>query len=68
MKKETKYRYEKRIKELESENLRLLDHLYDYRTACSEIYDGIVQALTKGHTSTSIPWILLRLKRIWRQL
>lgn len=64
MDKATEYKYRKRISELEIENRKIRDVLYQYRTACSEIYDGIV-SVSKTDTGVKISWILERLKRAW---
>ena len=66
MKQETRYRLQKRIKELEADRQRLIDERYEFRGACSEIYEGALQVLNKNHTSISISWILGRLRRVWK--
>ena len=65
MKETTRYRYEKRIKILSEENENLRSDLHQFRTACSEIYDGLVDAVKKNE---AVPrgWVLERLKRAWR--
>lgn len=66
MKPVSKHYYQKRIKELEDQNSQLRDDLYEFRTACSEIYDGLVEVLKAGK-GISISWLLGRLKRTWRR-
>lgn len=66
MKTETKYAYQKRIKELETENSRLRDALYEYKTACSDIYNGCVESLGNKSFTINISWVMERMKRVWR--
>jgi len=58
----TRYRYEKRIKQLESENSELRDKLYCFRSACMDVYDGCCDAIKSG-SGLSISWVLRILKR-----
>ncbi len=64
MKTETKYNFQKRIKQLEIENLRLENDLYEYRQSVSSVFDGLVEVLGKGSTVAGINWILQRMKRL----
>lgn len=66
MNSETRYRYEKRIRELESKVNRLESDVHQFRSACSEIYDGMVEVLGKDGKSLNPAWILQILKRAWR--
>ena len=63
MKTETKYAYQKRIKELEVQNKKLSSALYDYRSSCMEIYDGCVEITSKLGNNINISWLLARLRR-----
>ena len=65
MKPETKHYYQKRIKELEYRNSKLQTDLYEFRSACSEIYNGIVGVMKEGK-QLSMAYMLERLKRAWR--
>jgi hypothetical protein len=62
---QTRYAYEKRIKELEA---RLRKAECDYlvaRSACSNIYDAAISATkTNGYVTTA--YLLEQMKRIWR--
>jgi len=60
---ETKYQYQKRIKELEDENRKLEVKLYDYRTSVLEIFDG---CLDVKEEAISKNWVLKRLKRCFK--
>lgn len=62
---QTKYSYQKRIKDLESQLASAKNDLYQFRTACLEIYDGLILVL-KDNKNISIPWILEKFKRAWR--
>lgn len=43
MNSETKYAFQKRIRELEIQNSKLSDNLYSYRTTLLEIYDEVAK-------------------------
>lgn len=66
MKTHTKYFYQKRIKQLEEENTRLHNEIYEYRTACSEIYAEAIEVLKQEKTGLAIWYLLGRLKRCWK--
>lgn len=67
VKAETRYAYQKRIKELEERNEKLADDLYQFCTACSEIYDHLIVCFrdsvhaNRGH-------LFEHLKQAWRVL
>ena len=63
---ETRYRYEKRIRELEAKKAELEDKLYLYRTTVLDIYEGCVELVQKGSTSLSVGWVLGRIRRCLR--
>lgn len=65
---ETLYALRKKVAEQTREIAELNTKLYEYRMACSEIYDGAVEVLGKGNTSLNISWILGRLKRAWMKI
>lgn len=62
MKAETKYAYEKRIKELESQLRIANSKLFNYRSSAMEIFDGVCEVISKKE-NISMPWVLQRLKR-----
>lgn len=57
MDQETRYRLEKRIRELQRE----VDRLRPYRETALEIYDGLVEQVGKGQ-GIGISWLLGRFK------
>lgn len=57
MKKQTSYAYEKRIKELNAEILKLRC----YRVIAMEIYDGTIKVV-ESKSSVNPGWILARFK------
>ncbi len=63
MKAETKHSYQKRIKELEAENCKLSNQLYNYRTTALEIFDGIADTCAEGINKN---WVLKRLRRCFQ--
>lgn len=63
---ETRWSYQKKIRELERENSKLKDDLYQFRTASSEIYDGVMQVIEQRALDIPCLWVLKRLKRAWR--
>lgn len=65
MKRETKYQYEKRIKELQSKVDELNEKIYCYKTSALEIYDGVINAVSKNETINR-SYILERLKRCFK--
>lgn len=65
MKAETRYAYQKRIKELEDRNTELEDKIYEFQTACSEIYNGCIEVLNSDKLGLKISFVLERLKRVW---
>lgn len=65
MNNETKYQFQKRIKELEQDASKLRHELYIYRTCVIEIYDGVCDVMRKNQ-SISMAWILERAKRCFK--
>lgn len=63
MKTETKYHYEKRIKELKTELAEANDKIYSYRTSAMEIFDGLAEV---SGDSVSKNWLLKRLRRCFK--
>lgn len=63
---ETHYKYQKRIKELEAENSLLRDERYIFRSVCNDLYEGMVEQVTKNTNGINIGWCLKQLKRVWR--
>lgn len=61
MNEQTRYRYEKRIKELEKENW----NLKLYKIICSEIYGGILE-VWNDNKSISHSWIIKKFERVWK--
>lgn len=61
MNNETKYRYQKRIKELEEENARLSD----YRYICMNIFDACQEA---GDSANGISkkWLLSQFRKLFK--
>lgn len=59
---ETKYSYQKRIKELEEKNDELSDKLYNYRTTALEIYDAVAENAGSGD-GISKKWILQKFRK-----
>lgn len=57
MREQTKYNYEKRIKNLEREN----EVLRDYKRVLTNIYDGVKDCV-KGGTNISLAWILYQVR------
>lgn len=65
MENETRYSYQKKIKELEELNDRLSNQKYEFKQACSEIYEAIADLASKNSTAIDTGWILKRLRRCW---
>lgn len=63
MKQKTRYRYEKRIKELEVQKRDLEERLNDFELTVYNIYDGIIEAVDKKSTGVSIPFLLSKIRR-----
>lgn len=61
MTEQSRYRYEKRIAELEAE----VRKLRPYKSELINIYDGVAQVVTEGNT-ISQGWILKRIGEILR--
>lgn len=61
MKPESRYRYEKRIRELESQ----VNALEIFRYIAGDIHDAIADNLSKG-SSTSDAWIIRQYRRAWK--
>ena len=59
---ETKYSYQKKIKELEDELRKTTNDRYAYQLSVMEIFDGIVDVVSKGQ-SINTGWVLAKLKR-----
>jgi len=65
MKPETKYSYQKRIKELE-DRIRILENRnYLYHATAMEIFDGVLEVMKSG-SSLSNSWVLGRFKKCFR--
>lgn len=67
VKEATRYRYEKRIRELESENAKLRDDFYYARSICERIHDGCIEVLEKDSRSIKISWVIQQFKSFWRK-
>jgi hypothetical protein len=65
MKAETKYAYQKRIKELELENCELQFCLTLYKDICSQIHTVTLDCIRDGK-SISMAWMLRQFRQIWR--
>ncbi|HCU25581.1 MAG TPA: hypothetical protein DF383_11250 [Deltaproteobacteria bacterium] len=67
MKKETEYRFRKRIKELESRCGRLQDDLFIYRDIAMHIMTAVA-GVAKENAShhLNLEWLILQLKRAMR--
>lgn len=65
MKPETRYRLEKRIKELENELSSSKARLYEYKEACSRIHTAITDLAVEGKTVHQI-WILKQFRSLWK--
>lgn len=63
MKTQSKYSYQKRIKDLEEESLRLRSNLEDYRSTVLFIYDGLVDVVNGNNTSIKVSWLMQRIRR-----
>jgi len=61
MDQETRYQYQKRIRELERENARLRD----YRDLAMSIYDSILEVMGEGKTLNQV-WILKQYRRVMK--
>lgn len=64
MKSNTKYRYEKRIKELELELQETDNKLFEYKAVAREIFDTTVQLITSGEAINK-GWIISKYKRLF---
>lgn len=58
---ETKYAYQKRIKELERE----INALNEYRYVCRDIHAALIENLVNGNQTNSA-WIIGQFKRVWK--
>lgn len=65
MKTETKYRYQKRIKALETELKEKDSALYDYKQVHLKIYDTVTEVMNKGNRINHA-WILEQYKRLFK--
>lgn len=59
---ETKYRYQKRIEELERE----IDRLRPYRDYACEVRVAMVDVLVKGQGALNISWLLSKMNWLFR--
>ncbi len=62
---ETKYSYQKKIRELEIWSRDLERQLNDYRVTCLEIFDAITDNFG-SNKGTSEAWILKRMRRCFK--
>lgn len=58
---ETKYKYQKRIKELEER----VSNLLVYRAICEDVHNAIM-GLWQENKTVSIAWITRQFKRAWK--
>lgn len=62
MKQETRYKYQKRIKELQQDR----EALYSFRAALQVVYDHLDSAIAEGKTQVHAVYLLRAIKKVWK--
>lgn len=65
MKPQTRYQYEKRIRELEDRVRKAEGRAYEYSEVCTAIHNAIIELGAKGDTVCRF-WMLRQFRRLWR--
>lgn len=64
---ETRYRYQKTIRDLRRENSELQDKCYNFRQALSDIHSKVDEAVAEGKTVLHIVYVLRAIRsRMWK--
>ena len=66
MKIETKYSYEKRIKELEARCVRAENHLYSYRAVMMKLYSWLAEFAKAGNETPRAAYGLELMKELFK--